>query len=182
MRTIAPPLRAAYTLVEILIVVLVLMIAAAIVIPNIGSADDSQAIAAAAVLQSDLEVARSMAMATQVPHSVVFSPDSPDKKRSYKVVADYTPGVAYDDPSNNVVGHPIIKGRLYEVCLSGLQGMSHVKVTDVSFGGSPPYVKFLSLGQPTAGGSVDLTVGRITMTVSVEALTGIVSVKVKPGA
>jgi len=176
MRTIAPPLRAAYTLVEILIVVLVLMIAAAIVIPNIGSADDSQAIAAAAVLQSDLEVARSMAMATQVPHSVVFSPDSPDKKRSYKVVRAYIADTPYESALAPAVCHPVNKGKLYEVRLWDLQGMSHVKVTSVSFGGSPPYVTFLSLGQPIAGGSVDLTVGQITMTVSVEALTGIVSV------
>ena len=168
MRTIAPPLRAAYTLVEILIVILVMAIAAAIVIPNIGSANDSQAIAAAAVLQSDLDVARSMAMATQVPYSVVFSPD----RQSYKVVANYGGG-AY--ASTLATGHPVDKGKLYEVCLSSLSGMSHVSVTTVAFGGQQ-YVTFLSLGQPNAGGSVVLTVGRITMTVSVEALTGIVSV------
>ena len=168
MRTIAPPLAAAFTLVEILIVGLVLMIAAAIVIPNIGSADDSQAIAAAAILQSDLEVARSMAMTTQVPHSVVFSPD----RQSYKVVANYT-GVAY--ASAVAINHPVLKGKLYEVRLNGLNGMGRVSVTSIAFGGQP-YVTFQSLGDPTAAGSVVLHAGNIIMTVSVEAMTGIVSV------
>jgi prepilin-type N-terminal cleavage/methylation domain-containing protein len=160
--------RAAFTIVEILIVLLVLAIGAAIVIPNIGSANDSQAIAAAAILQADLEVARSMAMATQAPYSVVFSSD----RQSYKVVANYGGG-AYD--STTAIGHPVNKNKPYEVRLSGLNGMSRVTVAGVSFGGQP-YVTFLSLGQPTAGGSVIMTVGQITMTVSVETLTGIVSV------
>jgi prepilin-type N-terminal cleavage/methylation domain-containing protein len=168
MRTARALSRAAFTLVEILIVILVLAIAAAIVIPNIGSANDSQAIAAATILQSDMEVARSMAMNTQVPHSVVFSADV----QSYKVVANYGGG-AYS--SAVAVSHPVIKGKLYEVRMSGLNGMSHVSVTSVAFGGQP-YVTFLSLGDPSAGGSVVLHAGLVTMTVSVEALTGIVSV------
>ena len=168
MRTDGPPIRAAFTLVEILIVVLVLAIAAAIVIPNIGSANDSQATSAAAVLQSDLEVARSMAMTTQQPYSVVFSPD----RLSYKVVANYT-GVAYD--AAVAVDHPVLKGKPYEVRLNGLSGAAGVTVTSVAFGGQT-YVTFLSLGDPVAGGSVVLCAGNCVVTVSVEGLTGIVSV------
>jgi len=170
MRTIAPPLRAAYTLVEILIVVLVLMIAAAIVIPNIGSADYSQATSAAAVLQSDLEVARSLAMTTQQPYSVVFSLD----RLSYKVVANYA-GVAY--AAAVAVNHPVIKGKPYEVHLNMLNGAAGVSVTSVAFGVPPQqYVTFQSLGAPVAGGSVVLRAGNYVVTVSVEGLTGIVSV------
>jgi len=161
-------LRPAYTMVEILIVLLVLAIAAAIVIPNIGSANDSQAIAAGAILQSDLEVTRSMAMATQVPYSLVFSAD----RQSYKVVANYGGG-AY--AAATAINHPVNKGKPYEVRLSGLNGMSHVSVTSADFGGQP-YVTFLSLGQPVAGGSIVLGVGQVTVTVSVEAMTGIVTV------
>ena len=171
MRSHRLALRPAYTIVEILIVLLVLAIAAAIVIPNIGSANDSQAIAAGAILQSDLEVTRSMAMATQVPYSLVFSPD----RQSYKVVANYGGG-AY--AAATAINHPVNKGKPYEVRLSGLNGMSQVSVTSAAFGGLPglPYVTFLSLGQPTAGGSIVLGVGQVTVTVSVEAMTGIVSV------
>ena len=165
--------RAAFTLVEILIVVLVLMIAAAIVIPNIGSADYSQAIAAAAVLQSDLEVARSMAMATQVSHSVVFSSD----RQSYRVVAGYVAGTAYE--STTAVCHPVNKGNPYQVYLKGLNKMGLVSVTSVAFGDPPQqceYVTFQSDGEPNAAVSVVLHAGNIIMTVSVEAMTGIVSV------
>jgi len=168
MRSHKPTLRPAYTIVEILIVLLVLAIAAAIVIPNIGSANDSQAIAAGAILQSDLEVARSMAMATQAPYSLVFSAD----RQSYKVVANYGGG-AY--AAAVAINHPVNKGKPYEIRLSGLNGMSHVSVTSADFGGQP-YVTFLSLGQPAAGGSIVLHVGQITTTVSVEAMTGIVTV------
>ena len=164
--------RAAFTLVEILIVVLVLMIAAAIVIPNIGSADYSQAIAAAAILQSDLEVARSMAMATQVSHSVVFSSD----RQSYKVVANYA-GTAYE--STPAVCHPVNRGNPYQVYLRGLNKMGLVSVTSVASGDPPyqcEYVTFQSSGEPNAAVSVVLNAGNIIMTVSVEAMTGVVSV------
>ena len=59
-------------MVELLIVIAVLVIAAAIVIPSIGSAADTQAVSAARVLGSDLEVTRSLALTTQQPHSLVF--------------------------------------------------------------------------------------------------------------
>ena len=168
MRNDGTPIRAAFTLVEILIVVLLLAIAAAIVIPNIGSAAGSQATSAAVVLQADLEVARSMAMTTQQPHSVVFSPD----RQSYKVVANYT-GVAY--ASAVAVNHPVQKGKPYEIRLNGLNGAADVSVTSVVFGGQT-YVTFQSLGAPVAGGSVVLGAGNCVATVSVEGLTGIVSV------
>jgi len=160
--------RAAFTLVEILIVVLILAIAAAIVVPNIGSANDSQATSAAAVLRSDLEVARSLAMTTQQPYSVVFSPD----RLSYKVVANYA-GVAY--AAAVAVDHPVIKGKKYEVRLNALNGAPGVSVTSVAFGGQT-FVTFQSLGDPVAGGSVVLRAGNCVVTVSVEGLTGIVSV------
>jgi len=77
-----------FTLVEIIIVVLVLMIAAAVVIPSIGSAADSQVASATRVLACDMEAARSLALTTQQPHTVLFSAD----KQSYKVVENYGGG------------------------------------------------------------------------------------------
>ncbi|MBM4017403.1 MAG: prepilin-type N-terminal cleavage/methylation domain-containing protein [Planctomycetes bacterium] len=158
---------AAFSLVEIIIVILVLAIAAAIVIPSIGSADDSQAVSAASILQGDLEVARSMAMTTQRPHSVVFSPDL----QSYKVVANYAGG-AYGWAV--AVNHPVNAGKRFEVRLGRMSGMGDVRVTAVNFGGLT-YVTFLALGDPSAAGSVRIEAGHVVMTVSVEALTGIVA-------
>jgi len=157
----------AFTLVEILIVVLVLMIAAAIVIPNIGSAGDSRVTSAARILQADMEVARSLAMTTQQPHSVVFSPDF----QSYKVVANYA-GVPYSQAV--AVGHPVKRGQLFEVTVGALNGMDDVRILGRDFGGQS-YLTFKSLGDPVAAGSVLLQSGNIVMTVSVEGLTGIIT-------
>jgi type II secretory pathway pseudopilin PulG len=155
-------------LVEILIVVLVLMIAAAIVIPNIGSAGDSRVTSAARILQADMEVARSLAMTTQQPYSVVFSPDF----QSYKVVANYA-GLPYSQAT--AVGHPVKQGRPFEVAVGTLNGMDDVQILGADFGGQS-YVTFKSLGDPVAAGSVLLQSGNIVMTVSVEGLTGIITV------
>jgi len=167
MKTARYPTRAALTLIEILIVVMILAIGAMIVIPSIGSTADAQAVGAARVLQADLEVARSLALTTQQPMSLVFSPD----KQSYKVVANYAGG-AY--ASAAAVGHPVNAGKPFEVTLASLNGMPLVAVTNVSFGGLT-YVTFLSQGDPVAAGSVTLRAGNVEMVVAVEGLTGIVT-------
>ncbi len=159
---------AAFTLIEILIVVLVLAIVAAIIVPNIGTAADSQVVSAARVVQSDLEVARSLALTTQHSHSLVFSPD----RRSYKVVADYGGG-AY--ASAVAVTHPVDPSKTFEVTLASLNGMEAVTVFAVNFGGQT-YVTFQSLGDAVAPGSITLRAGDCEIVVSVEGLTGIVTV------
>jgi len=168
MTTAGRATSAAFTLVEILIVVLVMAIAAAIIIPNIGTAADSQVISAARVLQADVEVARSLAVTTQRPHSLVFSPD----RCSYKVVANYGGG-AY--ASAVAVAHPVNPRTLFEVTLADLNGMTAVTVFAVDFGGQP-YVTFQSLGDPVAPGNITLRAGECEIVVSVEGLTGIVTV------
>ena len=160
--------RHGFTLVELLIVIAVLVIAAAIVIPSIGSAADTQAISAARILGSDLEVARSLALTTQQPHSLVFSPE----RQSYKVVSDYG-GQAY--ASVAAVPHPVTAGRQFDVTLNRQSGMSAVTISAVSFGGLT-YVTFDSQGEPSAGGAVIVESGQVQMQVSVAALTGAVTV------
>jgi len=157
-----------FTLAELMVVILVLVIAAAIVIANIGSTADSQVISAARVLAKDLEVARSMALTTQEPHALVFSTD----RQSYKIVAGYA-GEAYS--SVEAIEHPVRRGKDYEVTLADEGGMESVVVAEVNFGGLG-YVTFGSEGEPSSGGSVRLRAGEVEMLVSVAALTGNVSV------
>ena len=157
-----------FTLVELLIVIVVLVIAAAIVIPSIGSAADTQAISAARVLGSDLEVARSLALTTQQPHSLVFSSD----RQSYKVVADYS-GQWYTAVA--AVPHPVMAGRQFDVTLARQNGMRAVPISAASFGGLT-YVTFDSQGEPSSGGAVIVEAGQVQMRVSVTALTGAVTV------
>jgi prepilin-type N-terminal cleavage/methylation domain-containing protein len=169
MKSTSRTTRAAYTLVEIIIVILVMAIAAAIVIPNIGSAANNQALSAAQTLQSDLEVARSMAVTTQQPYSLVFS----DDLQSYKVVANYAGGPYL---AAAAINHPVNSGQLFQVHLGSLNGMSGVTVANVSFGGTPQYVTFGSLGDPIAPGTVVIQSGATQFTVMVESLTGIITV------
>jgi len=157
-----------FTLVELLIVVAVLVIAAVIVIPSIGSAADTQAVSAARVLGSDLEMARSLALTTQRLHSVVFSPDL----QSYKVVADYG-GEAYATVA--AVAHPVTAGRQFDVTLARKNGMNAVRMAGVAFGGNT-YVTFDSQGEPSSGGTVTVESGQVQMQVSVAALTGGVTI------
>ncbi len=158
-----------FTLVEIIIVVLVLMIAAAVVIPSIGSAADSQVTSAARVLACDMEAARSLALTTQQTHTVLFSADM----QSYKVVENYGGG-AYGTAVP--VDHPVRATDPFEVTLARMNGMSRVVVTDVDFADDETFVTFDSQGQASNSGTVTLAAGSFRMQVSVEALTGVVSV------
>jgi type II secretion system protein H len=161
---------AGFTLIELLMVVLVLAIVAAIVIPNMGSAAGGQAISAARILQGDLETARSLALMTQQPYSVVFSPD----QQSYKVVVNYAGDVYAATPA---VADPVTKGKWYEITLGNMNGMDSVVVTQVDFGDTHVgYVTFQSQGNAVSSGSVTLRAGNTQMVISVEALTGIVTV------
>ncbi len=162
--------RKGYTLAEIVVVVLILAVAAAIVIGGIGSTKDAQVTSAATVLAGDLELARSLALTTQVPHAVVFSSD----RQSYKVVANYA-GQAYGSVA--AVAHPVKAGETLEVTLAKLGGMGSVVVGPVSFGvGGETYVRFDAEGDPSSAGSVTLQAGATGMVVSVAALTGTVTV------
>ena len=157
-----------FTIVELLIVLMVLAIAAAVVIPSIGTAADSQAISAARVVASDLEVARSLAVTTQQPYSLVFSPDL----KAYKVVANYGGG-AY--AAAVPVPHPVVQGKLFEVVLAEQRGMGAVTVSSATFG-SAPYVTFNSQGEPSSPGIATIRSGNVAMQVSVAILTGTVTV------
>jgi len=158
---------AAFTLVELLVVITVLVIAAAIVIPNIGSAGDTQAMSAARAVAADIEVARDLALKTQRPHTVLFSND----EQSYKVVADYD-DEAY--AAADAIDHPVVEGRTFEVTLARRNGMGGVVVSDVAFGGEK-YVTFSELGEPSAAGSITLGAGQVQMRINVAGLTGSVS-------
>jgi len=160
--------RCAFTLVELLIVVAVLVIAAAVVIPNIGSAADAQAMSAARVLAADIEMARSLALRSMRPHTVLFS----DDLQSYKVVADYDGG---SFAAAEAVPHPVTEGKRMETTLAERLGMDRVTVESVSFGGER-FVTFNELGEPSASGTVIVAAGDLEVEVAVAALTGTVTV------
>ena len=64
--------RAGFTLVEILAVVVILGIASAIIVPQMGTRDDMRAKAASRTLIADLIYAQNLAISTGTPHYVRF--------------------------------------------------------------------------------------------------------------
>jgi prepilin-type N-terminal cleavage/methylation domain-containing protein len=164
-------IRDAFTLIELMMVVVILANMAAVVVPMAVSSHDSQCASAARMLTADLELAQSAALARQATMAVVFSGD----RQSYKVVvftgqnlADYTALVP--------VAHPGRPGQGYEVSLRKELQLPNVRVESVGFGGFP-FVLYDTFGSPMAGGTVVLTAGDARLTVTVQPITGAVSVQ-----
>lgn len=162
-----------FTLVEILVVVVILGIASAIIIPQIGSRDDLIAAAGARVLMSDLIYAQNRAIAVQKPHYVQF------------VGQQYTLLTRDSDASPlYAITHPITKDPYAVTFGAANSGLEKVAIGTFSFGG-PSVLGFDELGSPVAydvgtntstplatSGTISISCGDITLTVSVEPYTG----------
>ena len=151
----AEPYRRAFTLVELVIVVLILGIVSAAAAPKFArSLRHSRLDAACLRVKADLNLARQTAISRSNSQSVQFTAGS----------ATYTlPGVTHPD-------HPSLS---YSVNLSGEPYGATVSAAD--FGGSST-VQFNRFGQPNAGGTITVAVGASTKTVALEATNGVVSI------
>ncbi len=162
--------RRAFTLLELLIVVVILGIIGASVVPMVSSSQDAQCAAAARALAADIELVQSEALARQAPVALVFSPDN----QRYAVVLDQGQDLdAYE--SLTPLEHPSRPGQDYEVSLASDLNLPELIVNAVDFGGSR-YVVFDSVGSPDVGGTVTLVAGDASLTITVEPITGAVSV------
>jgi prepilin-type N-terminal cleavage/methylation domain-containing protein len=161
-----------FTLAEILLVVLIIAIAAAIAVPMIGSMDSVQIRSAANVIAADLEYAKSMAISRQKNYSVVFDPAG----GSYEV----------HDP-NGIIKHPVKKGFDYKVAFSSDSRLENVVIESVDFDSSDT-ITFDSLGSPHSGsganppylndvGTISISAGDFTETIKVEPVTGFISIE-----
>jgi prepilin-type N-terminal cleavage/methylation domain-containing protein len=160
-----------FTLAEILLVVLIIAIAAMIAVPMMGSMDSVQIRSAANMIAADLEYAKSMAISRQKNYSVVFPANS-----YYEV----------HDP-DGMIKHPVTKLD-YKVDFSSDSRLNKVVIesTDFDPGSNPPTITFDYLGSPYSGsgtspnplnsGTISIRAGDFTMTVSVEPVTGFISI------
>jgi len=149
----------AFTLVEILVVVIIMGIAAGVVIPMAIDSGDLQAAGGARMLASDLQYAQSTAITTQTPVTVTFniSGDS------------YT----LSNASGPLI-HPMTKDA-YTVDFDTIGGFSSLDLVSVSFGGEAE-VTFDELGSPGNPGTVTIQAGAYTYQITVSAATGRVTV------
>ena len=149
----------AFTLVELIVVMVVLAIMAAMIVPQMVQSASLQVNSTARMLLADLEYAQSQAIATQLDTSVTFS--TADNKY-------------WLSNASGTLIHPITKMN-YQVLLGGSGPNSEVRITAANFN-NQPMVTFSSLGAPTYSGTVTLAAGAFTYKVAVAPITGRVTV------
>ena len=155
---------------QLIEVMALLAIIAAIVIINATATDDVKAKAAARVILLDLQYAQSEANRRQDAITVTFYPDE----------EKYT----LSDSTGQILVNPKTKEN-YEIILPQDIGDSELDLLTVDFGGGAAAVTFTSLGEPVQGGSTQpissnstivVRHGDYTYTVKIVPVTGKVSV------
>ncbi len=156
--------KSGFTLIEIIIVVVILSIAAMAAIPMMSSASSVQIRSAANLIAADLEYAKSMAISRGQNYYVRFS----EGTNSYQI----------EDQNHIVIQHPVKKGFPYVMSFSNEKRLGKVDITNVTF--TPDVldnvVRFDCLGSPDNGGTITISADGTTATITVEPVTGYISI------
>ncbi|MCK5114259.1 MAG: GspH/FimT family pseudopilin [Phycisphaerae bacterium] len=161
--------RGAFTLVELLTVVVLLGVVAAVVLPHAGYSDREKALLAAKKVAADIEYAQGEAVNRQASVTISFSPGA----ETYSLTLA-SGGTALTDP---------LSGNDFNVNLPGDLQAAGVDLNSASFGGSTT-LTFNAYGEPvqsdgtpiSAGSGVVVRCGDSLFTVSVAPVTGRVTV------
>ena len=162
-----------FTLIEILVVVVILGIAAAIVVPAIGSRSDLKATSAARMIMADLIYTQNRSIAQQKYHWVRFDKAA----QTYEVLDQIYPSAV-------LVTHPV-EASNFVVTLgpSGAKPIRDVTIDSALFDGKS-ILAFDELGTPYAydagtntltpmtSGSIVLACGTLKLTITVEPFSG----------
>ncbi|MFB0525158.1 MAG: GspH/FimT family pseudopilin [Phycisphaerae bacterium] len=161
-----------FTVIEILIVVVLIGIAALIAVPMMSSAASIQIRAAANMIAADLEYAKSMAISRGQNFSVVFD----ENTESYQI----------ENQAGTVIPHPVKKGFDYAIDFGNDSRLDRVDIVDADFDpDSSQTITFDYLGSPYSGagtssplnsGTITLQAGGITKRVRVVPVTGYISI------
>ncbi len=161
-------------MVELMVVLAIIAIAAAIVVPMASSAGSMQIRAAVTMVATDLEYAKSLAISRGHRYAVVFNAGA----AGYQIEdLSKAVGALY-----RIVDHPVRMGFKYIVNFATDSHLSQVNIVDANFD-TTNAVSFDYLGSPFNGGGanlnsgvVTLRAGSITRTVSVQPVTGYISI------
>ena len=164
-----------FTLVEILCVVAILGIAAAVIVPQVGTRNDLQAAAAARVVMADLIYAQNRAISTQSMTYVAFNVAG----ESYSLYSSMSP--------QTYVQHPV--NLTNYVTTLGAGSLQNCSLGSASFAGQNT-LAFDELGTPysfntststatplSGNGTITVTCGTFTLTITVEQDTGEMTVQ-----
>jgi prepilin-type N-terminal cleavage/methylation domain-containing protein len=176
--------RAGFTLVEILAVVVIIGIASAIIIPQIGTRDDMRAAAAARVIVSDLIYAQNMAISNGTVVYVKF--DTGNNRYTLLSTANSGGDVA--------MTNPITQTTYTQQFGATSRGWETITLTSAVFNGidnayRPMYtLGFDEIGSPYAfsystndkndlnDGTIVVTCGQFSKTITISAATGEITV------
>ena len=162
--------KSGFTLIELIVVVVILGIAALMAIPMFSGAADMQARAAANRIAADLDYAKGLAVTHQKNYSVAFD----TANESYQI----------EDETGTVIDDPVRPGTDYVISLKNDSNFNRVNIATAVFN-SPLYhsVTFDYLGSPFDTTGAELNTGRVTLQadnftlyVDVEPMTGYVTI------
>ena len=156
-----------FTLIELIIIIVLLAIMAAVAIPRMGDVTAMKAAATAEKLKSDIRYAQELAMTQNRSYRVYFNTSPAPSPDGYAVVNN-ADGDANWGEAGEFAPDPTGKGNLSVILNSGDYG--GVTVSTPAGG----YIEFNSLGKPT-GGATTITASPGGYTITVSAETGAVN-------
>jgi len=169
--------RRGFTLIEILGVVFILGVMAAVILPQLGTTNDQNSMAAARTVMADLLYAQSRAISLQKMHYVQFNTSN----GTYQVMTSVSPAVVINNP---------VSGQGYTVTFgsSSTTGLQSMSLGSANFDGQT-VIAFDSMGVPYSyntststatalvSGTIVLTSGTASSTITVAPFSGQLSVQ-----
>jgi type II secretion system protein H len=152
--------RRGFTIIEVLVIIVIAALLAAVAIPRYGNAlNNFSADAAARRIAADLALAQSMARNTGFPQTVTFQASS----KQYQILG-------YTDPDR--------PGTTYTVTLSAEPYRAQLSSVSLTKAGSNvTQITFDRYGFPDASGFVEVAVGAVTKRVTLDATSGRTSIQ-----
>lgn len=160
-----------YTLIEVLLVVTIMGIAASIVVPNMLKGGTLGVQAGARMIIADLLFAQNEAMAQQSTRRIVFNPTN-NSYRVEKYDSNTSAWVLEYNPSAGGAGNHL---QNYEMDFDEDSRFDGIEIVSADFTGSST-VAFDDLGNPSSGGTIRLKFENNAYDIKVAPFTGRVTV------